>query len=71
MKIYEAHKVSSQSNELAEIKWFANPHKAMDELTKDAGCYVEWKAFEYHWAGLTSNNPGDDWYIVYIRDVIE
>lgn len=72
MKIYETHQFDTGWNDLQEIKWYANPHKAMDALTESAGCYVEWKQMgQYHYAGLTSADPKDSFYIVYIRDVIE
>lgn len=72
MKVYRAHRFSNNWRDLTEIKYYANPHKAMDELNKIAGCYVEWKQMgQYHYAGLTSADPREDFYIVYIIDVIE
>jgi hypothetical protein len=78
MKIYEAHKFDMQWNDLRGIEWYANPHKAMDVLTKEADCYVEWKQMsEYHYVGLTNGQHGErlpayaDFYVVYVRDVIE
>lgn len=72
MKVYEAHKFDSYWNDLRGIYWYANPHKAMDDLTEEAGCYVEWKQMsEHHYVGLKSSNHYDSFFVVYIRDVIE
>ena len=72
MKVYEAHKFDLNWKDLIEIKRYKNPHKAMDALSKDAGVYVEWKQMGMrHYVGLTSADPRDSFYIVYIHDVIE
>lgn len=71
MKVYEAHRFDEYWRDHTEIKLYANVHRAMDEMNKIAGCYVEWKQMnEHHWAGLTSADPRDDFYIVYIKNVI-
>jgi hypothetical protein len=72
VKVYRAHRFNHQWRDVIEIKHYANPHKAMAELDKIAGCYVEWKQMsQHHYAGLTSGNYKDDFYIVYVIDVIE
>lgn len=71
MKVYEAHKFDHQWNDLMEISWYRNEFRAMDDLAKHAGKYVEWKAFEHHWAGRMSPDSNDDFYIIYIREVVE
>jgi hypothetical protein len=70
VKIYEAHLFDKGMNDRMAIRWFKNVHYAIHQLNEDAGRYVEWKQMgEYHWAGLMSANPDDDFYIIYIREV--
>lgn len=71
MKIYETHKFDSEWNDKMGISWYRNEFRAMADCDKHAGKYVEWKQMTEHlWAGRMSNDFNDDFYIIYVREVL-